>query len=472
MASSRNSTNRNKRRAGIDSGINEAERALKECLARVSFSASLPAVAIAYSGGLDSSMLLHLAHGLSKQYPLRLFAFHIHHGLNPRADEWLSHCERTAQAYDVPFAARKVRIDEQSGLGVEETARRARYAALGDLCREHGVPLLLTAHHEDDQAETVLLQLLRGAGMPGLSGMPSFSDHHDLLGAGVALGRPLLSISRAMLGEAALHAGVSYVDDDSNLDSRYRRNAIRHRIAPALQELFPSYAQCITRSSRHAQQAQRLLDELAAIDLAACSCNDNSQALNLTVLRTLPLDRIDNLLRFWLHRQGKLMPSEAQLFQIREQMLGAASDSEPRYSCGELHLLRIGSRIELLSDLDEPPATAILLNWEGQESIELPEWKGRLILRHCDEGGISVERLRQGPLVLHPRSEKEKLKLATNRPGRELKKLYQEAAIFPAKRRWLPLVSLQDQLVFAAGLGMDCRACDAVPGIRLHWENP
>lgn len=416
-------------------------------------------------------MLLHLAHRLSKEYPLRLFAFHIHHGLNPRADEWLTHCERTAQAYGVAFASRKVQVDRQSGLGIEETARRARYAALGELCREHGIPLLLTAHHEDDQAETVLLQLMRGSGLPGLSGMSSYADRHDLLGAGVALGRPLLSISRAMLSEAVTHLSVTHIDDDSNLDSRYKRNAIRHCIAPVLSRFFPSYARCITRSSRHVQQAQRLLDELAEIDLASCACSDTPRALNLNALRALPADRIDNLLRFWLYTQGMNIPSEAQLFQIRAQMLAAASDREPRYSCGALHLQRVGSRVELLSDLGEPPDSPVQLKWEGQSSIALPEWKGRLIFLLGPENGISAERLRRGPLVLHPRSGKERLKLAMNRPSKELKKLYQEAGIFPAKRRWLPLVSLQDQLLFAAGVGMDCRTFDAVPGIRLEWEN-
>src|SRR5690606_38645747 len=222
MASSRKSTRRTESADRLD----RVERALKDCLARVCFSAEPPAVAVAYSGGLDSSILLHLLHRYSQTHPLKIFAFHVHHGLNVLADSWLQHCEQVAHSYGVTFAARKVQVDARSGLGVEEAARQARYAALGDLCREHGAPLLLTAHHADDQAETVLMQLLRGAGLPGLSGMPGFSDQHAL--AGVALGRPLLGVSRAMLEAEVARLGLPHVHDDSNDDVIYRRNAIRH----------------------------------------------------------------------------------------------------------------------------------------------------------------------------------------------------------------------------------------------------
>lgn len=468
MASSRNSTSLTK----VDAWIGNAERALKDILARVSFSSSPPTVAIAYSGGLDSSMLLHVVSQFAQRHPLKIFAFHVHHGLNPKADEWLDHCKQVSQAFDISFMARRVKVECGAGTGVEESARRARYAALGDLCREHEVPLLLTAHHEDDQAETVLLQLLRGAGLPGLAGMPQFMARHELLGEQVALGRPLLAVSRSVLAAAAAQLSLSHIHDDSNDDIRYRRNAIRHRLAPVLHELFPSHARCISRSSQHVQQAQRLLNELAELDLARCVCSDASSMLDLQELRALSMDRVDNLLRHWLVKQAVPAPSTAQLQEIRSQMLDASSDSAPLYVCGSLILRRAGSRLMREHTADSPPVSAIMLNWRGESCIYVPEWKGRLVFTECEEGGISPVRLRQVPLVLHARRGKERLRLAPNRPSKSLKNLYQESGLFPAERRWLPLVSLQNQLVFAAGLGMDCRVLDASPGMRLHWENP
>jgi tRNA(Ile)-lysidine synthase len=465
MANSRNSISRNNPADWVGS----VERALKDCLARVSFSALPPRIAIAYSGGLDSSMLLYAARDFAERYPVSLFVFHIHHGLNPRADEWLAHCEQVAQSYGITFAARRVRVDKQSGLGVEEAARRARYEALGDLCREHDVPLLLTAHHQDDQAETILLQLMRGAGLRGLSGMPAFAAKHELLGQGVALGRPLLEISRGGLADESLRLKISHIDDDSNEDVRYRRNAIRHRVVPVLRQIFPGFESRVSRSSAHLQQAQRLLDELGEMDLVRCQLDDGS-GLDLNAMKSLSAERTDNLLRYWLSRQSISLPSQAQLQQIRQQMLHASLDSEPRYACAELHLRRVGTRLVRDEEAGSPPQTKKLLHWQGEGVIELPEWRGKLLFRECTEGGISAHSLRQGPLVLHPRSGHERLKLAAGRPSRTLKNLYQEAGLLPAERRWLPLVSLQDRLVFAAGLGMDVRRVNAGAGLCLHWE--
>ncbi len=466
MASSRKSA----RRIESDDWHLRIERALKDCLARVCFSTSPPAVAVAYSGGLDSSVLLHWLHRFSQQHPLKVFAFHIHHGLNPQADSWLAHCERIACSFGVSFAACKVVVDAGSGLGVEEAARRARYAALGELCREHGVPLLLIAHHEDDQAETVLMQLLRGAGLPGLSGMPSCMQKHELLGEGVALARPLLTVARRTLEAEAARLALPHIHDDSNDDIAYRRNAIRHRIMPAMRELFPSYSNCIHRSSLHAQQAQRLLEELAGMDLQRSTCSDEQGGLNLDVLRNLSGDRVDNLLRYWLSGQGMHLPSHAQLQQIRRQMLHAVPDSEPLYAGGEFRVRRIGMRLVLEENAGEPPSLGQTLVWRGEASISVPEWKGRLVFQEGAPLGVDAQCLREGAIVLHPRSGQERLKLAANRPSRTLKNLYQEAGLFPAERRWLPLVSLQDRLIFAAGLGMDIRHLGASPGVVLHWE--
>jgi tRNA(Ile)-lysidine synthase len=467
MANSRNSRSRNDI-GGLQSGF---ERALREILARVSVSA--PAIGIAYSGGLDSTILLRLAGGYALRHGLRIHAFHIHHGLSPNADEWLSHCEREARRCGIPFAARRVTVAADDGRGIEEAARVARYAALGDLCRQHEVPLLLTGHHQDDQAETVLLQLMRGAGLRGLSGMAQWQDGHPLLGGAIALGRPLLSMSRALLERAAQELKLAYVLDESNADTRYRRNALRSRIIPVMESDFPGLASRVARSALHIQSAQALLDDLAMIDLAACSAGGGHEALDLARLEELPIRRAGNLLRLWLSLQGLELPSTARLEEIRSQLFGGAPDTHPFFDFGNARLHRIGNRLELHPVLGTPPQEAIRLQWRGEQEIPVPQWRGRLIFERSGFG-LDANRLRQGPLSLQPRSGRERLKIAANRPSKSLKNLFQESSIAPWQRQWLPLLYLDAELVFAAGLGMDVRRLDMHPamdeGIAVSWK--
>ncbi|HEY1150958.1 MAG TPA: tRNA lysidine(34) synthetase TilS, partial [Pseudoduganella sp.] len=233
-------------------------------------------VAIALSGGLDSSALLHLSHAWSRSAtPIvspadapeldaaltpRLYAFHVHHGLSPNADAWLAHCERACAALGITFASRRITLDDKRS-GTEAAARKQRYAALGQMCREHGVKLLLTAHHQDDQAETILLQLLRGSGPAGLSGMDAANRAPGLLGSDdILLARPLLAASRTELEQYVREHGITHIEDESNADQRYARNALRHSVMPQLERAFPGYQERFARSARHAQSAQRLLD--------------------------------------------------------------------------------------------------------------------------------------------------------------------------------------------------------------------
>lgn len=466
------------------------ERALEAILARVVVSGD--ALALAYSGGLDSSLLLHLLAGHAQRNGRRLFAFHVHHGLSPHADDWLAHCAQQATALGVRFDAARVVLPDLAEHGVEQAARLARYQALSALCRRHQVSLLLTAHHQDDQAETVLLQLFRGAGLPGLSGMADAADIHPLLGDALALGRPLLGCRRSELASAAAQLGVAFIDDESNADTRYRRNAIRQLILPLIEAHFPGATTAMARSSRHWQAAQQLLDDLAAIDLAHCVEADPGTAtgfvadvhgeggegeahglgaLRLDRVAGLSVERIDNLLRYWLAKRGaRRPPSEAQLVQLREQMLGAASDAHPSLDLGGLTLQRQGGRLVVANQpAAEPPEADIVLRWTGQNRIEVPEWQGVLRFERGG-GGVSAERLAASVLSMRRRHGGERLMPAAGRPSRSLKNLYQEAGIPARQRAWLPLVYLDDTLMFAAGLGMDARHAAAGEGVRLVWQ--
>ncbi|MEO0314539.1 MAG: hypothetical protein RI928_995, partial [Pseudomonadota bacterium] len=341
MANSRKSPPLSNSTPSLDSVF---QRALEDILARVVVSDRIvPRIALAFSGGLDSTVLLHLAAAACKQRGIKLFAFHIHHGLSPNADHWLAHCEAQAQQVGVGFVAREVQINPHDKLGIEQAARLARYDALADMCISNHVPLLLTAHHQDDQAETVVLQLLRGAGLPGLSAMAMLQSEHPLLGAGIALGRPLLEMTRADLECWADTQAIKHIVDESNDNLRFRRNEVRHQLMPLLEQQWPGVQKSIARSAKHLQTAQRLLDELAAMDLQRCG---DADSLVIERISQLSNDRLDNLLRYWFLQCGAdHYPSDAQLYQLREQMLHARDDAHPLLSLCGLTLERHAGRL-------------------------------------------------------------------------------------------------------------------------------
>jgi tRNA(Ile)-lysidine synthase len=379
----------------------------------------------------------------------------------------------------VPFDHREVTV-EKGRSGVEAAARKQRYAALGEMCRAHGVDLLLTAHHLDDQAETVLLQLLRGSGPAGLSGMDESNRARSLLGDDkLVMARPLLAVARAELEAFAAEQGIGWAEDESNSDPRYARNALRHQVMPVLAQAFPGFQRRIARSSAHAQSAQRLLDELAEQDLAACLVD---QAIDLARLRLLSRDRIDNLLRHWFSRRGFGMPSTAWLEQMVAQLLSAREDAQPLVSHPEVDARRHRDRLYLvpkqpeLAGLRDPDDEGIIVKhaqaftWRGEASMAFPDYGGVL---HFDVAarGLDPAWLKGRALEIDFRKGGERLKLAPNRPTRGLKQLFQAADVPVWERSRLPIVSSGAELLFAAGLGMDCRHVSEGEGrIALRWH--
>jgi tRNA(Ile)-lysidine synthase len=439
------------------------------------------AIAIACSGGLDSSVLLQLAHAYARAHGITLFAFHVHHGLSPNAHAWLAHCERSCTELGVGFDHRRVDVAKAKS-GTEAAARKLRYAALGEMCRMHGVRLMLTAHHLDDQAETVLLQLLRGSGPAGLSGMDSANSAPGLLGnPELVMARPLLSVSRAELEEYARQQGITWVDDESNSDQRYARNALRHQVMPVLAQAFPGFQQRFARSAAHAQSAQRLLTELAEQDLAACLAGDE---IDIEQLRLLSLDRTYNMLRHWFATRGLNMPSTAWLVEMVTQLLEAREDAQLLVTHPDCHIRRHRARLFItpkLVDLEgmrDPDDEGVFekfgeaFRWNGEAQLRFPAYGGVLHFEPAAQG-FDASWLRAQPLVIDFRKGGERLKLALSRPTRSLKAHYQAADIPAWERARLPIVSTNDELLFAAGLGMDCRHLgDGSDGlIALRWES-
>ena len=442
---------------------------------------SLAPIAIAYSGGLDSSALLELAHAYGQQHQLPVFAFHVHHGISPNADAWLAHCASRCAALGVRFEGVRVVLGSSKS-GVEAAARKLRYAALGALCKQHGIGLMLTAHHLDDQAETVLLQLLRGSGTAGLSGMDGANAAPELLGnPELVMARPLLPVSRGELEAYVAARSIAYVEDESNTHPRYARNALRHQVMPALAQAFPGYQERFARSAAHAQSAQRLLTELAAQDLATSLVDG---CIDVAKLRAMSLDRAYNMLRHWFALRNLRMPSTAWLTEMVAQLVEARVDAQLLVTHPDCHIRRHRDRLHItpkLADLAgqrDPDDEGVLVkegerfSWNGEASMAFPDYGGVL---HFDaaEQGFPVEWLRAQRLTIVFRKGGERLKPAPNRPTRALKYHYQACDVPAWERERLPIVSSGKDLLFAAGIGMDCHqfgADDSGSCIALRWE--
>lgn len=442
------------------------EQAFKRALEAIPARVLHGGLAVAYSGGLDSTVLLHLAAQWAREQGLPLHALHVHHGLSANADAWALHCQQVCAA--LGLACRVMRVSVQAeGEGLEQAARQVRYRALFAACRELQVQALLTAHHQNDQAETVLLNLLRGAGVAGLGGIHEQTLRSDA--AQVHLLRPLLDQSRATLQAWAESQHLSWVEDESNQALHLRRNRLRNSLLPAIEEHFPAASAALARSARHLRDAQRLLEQLASIDMQSAT-RQAGAALDLASVSALAPERIDNLLRYWLKQRGLLAPTSAQLEDVHRQVLEAAADRQPGIRLGDFILHRARGLLQLSPAVPAPPGQDLPVEWKGEASIAVPSWHGRLCITPCAGEGVPAAVLESG-LRISPRRGGERLRLHADRPSRSLKNLYQENELPAWRRPWLPLVFGSSGLLYAAALGMNSESLQAGPAYRLHWES-
>lgn len=433
-------------------------------------------IAVAYSGGRDSTALLHAtaraAAALNAQADacLQVLALHIHHGLSRQADAWLQHCEAqcagwVAAGLPVQLRVHRVTAQPQTGQSIEAWARGERYTALDQLCRASGVHLLLLAHHQRDQAETLLLQALRGAGVAGMAAMP-LQQWRD----GLCWARPWLGQSRQQIEAYVQAHSLSFVDDDSNGDPRYARNRLRLQVWPGLTQAFPQAEASLAAASTWAQEALALHDEVAQADLAGLVSQDG---LNLPALLEFSPARASNALRAWLSAVSG-QPARASL--VRRLLQEAAGQEAGQWPCadGVLRLYRgclaWESALERADSLGSAsPRHEVDLSQPG----DYPEaaWGGVWRVQPVSQGGVAPHRLAR--LLMCARVGGEQFQKAPGCPPRSLKKSYQEAGI-PAWRRQGPLLLTEGTpvLVFAPGLGLDARHW-AAPGeaqLSVCWE--
>lgn len=404
-----------------------------------------------YSGGLDSTVLLHLLAGLRGAFSFQLSAVHVHHGLSVHADDWAAHCLKRCAELDIPLRVARVRVD-LAGQGPEAAAREARYRVFAELAAD----TLALAHQRDDQAETVLLQLLRGGGLKGLAAMP----WERALGH-VRVLRPLLDASREEIGAYAHKQGLIWVDDDSNVDPALRRNAARHHLLPVLEAWFPGASITLARAAGQFAESARLLDTLAELDGA-----DAPEGLDLAYLARMDEARARNLLRHYLESRGVPVQRE-RLHEALAQMLAARGDAEPRVDFGAYSLRRFQGRVVLVAPLPAPRER--LWPWQGEAELELGA-SGRLIFARMTGRGLRLpERA-----TVRLRAGGERLRPDARRPTRSLKNLLREAAVPPWLREHLPLLYVNDRLAWAAEVGADA-AFQVGPeetGWLISWQKP
>ncbi len=276
-------------------------------------------VAVALSGGIDSVALALVAAQVCIERGHPLHFFHIHHGLYAQADAWAAHVQVLADDLGVPLSVRRVAVEQGSGLGVEAAARNARYLALADLAVAQDVKAILLAHHRQDQAETVLLRLLRGAGVLGLGAM-----HADVLRGGLRLVRPWLDFDRdALVAQARAYtarSGWEPIADPSNIDAQFARGALRAELMPVLDVRWPAWRQTLTRHAKQAQETAQILDEVAATDWQALEPDHEGMSFSLQRWRVLSEPRQALVLRYWLNQQGVAMPGERRLAELMRQL--------------------------------------------------------------------------------------------------------------------------------------------------------
>lgn len=390
---------------------------------------------LAYSGGVDSQVLLFL---LSQIEGLDVRAVYIDHGLQATSSDWAKHCALSCQQLNIPFQSLSVNAKAEPGESPEAAARHARYAQLASLIGPDDC--LLTAQHQDDQAETLLLQLLRGSGAAGLAAMPFstrfFQGWHV---------RPLLGFSRQHILDFAREQQLAWVEDPSNQDERYDRNFLRNRLMPLLQQRWPSVSQSLSRAAELQAENAVVLEQLAAKDLQVIETPRDS----LAIAHVLLLDemRQRNLLRYWIRQQGYGLPSRAILQQIQQQMLHSRDDACPQIHWAQADMHRYKGHLYLIPSGQHDSRQ--IFQWDGRQVLSLPSLQQQLVMQSVTGQGIDADYL--DGLTVRFRTGGEVIKPAGRKETHSLKKLLQEAEVPPWLRQRIPLIYHNDDLIAVVG---------------------
>lgn len=417
---------------------------------------------VAFSGGVDSHVLLHqLAQLHQPDDVIVLDAIYINHNLSAYSEDWGVHCETICKSLDIPYKQINVQAKALAGESPEEKARLVRYQAFeSEMQINHW---LLTAQHQEDQAETLLLQLLRGSGADGLAAMP----FKRTLGSGMHY-RPLLKISKEQIVTFANENTLQWIDDPSNQDQNIARNYLRHTIMPALKSKWPETTSMLSRSSNWLAESSNLMEEIAEQDYQLCK--SDYQSLKITELNQLSLSHQKNLLRYWFHLLGLQRPGVEKLNVIFEEIIGAREDANPCLNWQGISIRRYQNKLYItatLSDID----TSWQMNWDLNSALNLSDNWASITSMKVAEGGLSNKLLGQ-VLTVKVRSGGEHCHPVERSKSRSLKKLFHEYSVPPWLRDRWPLLYLGERLIAVPGLFI-CKGFEAQStevGIKLLLE--
>ena len=401
---------------------------------------------LALSGGVDSVVLLHLLYQLQKKHNFTLKASHVHHGLSKNADKWVIFCEKLCRKLSVSLDVHHIKLPQKKSLGIEGEARRLRYEKL----LQSKSDVVVLAHHEDDQAETFLLQLIRGAGVKGLSSMAHFDEVRKVW-------RPLLNTSRTDIESYAKKHKVKWIEDESNLNIDFDRNFIRLKVLPILKNRFSHIIKVISRSSAHLTEAQYLLDDLAKIDLKNYLKSDNyKHKLHVKALDKLSNPRAKNVLRYWLEINDQLMPSKDLLDELLRQVLTAKKDAELKIQLSkDFEIRRYKDEIYIVQKNQQGQKNYEII-WKGESEILLPNGT-QLNFKKVKGRGINFKFLNDQKLKIRNRQGGEFFKPDSKRPTKKIKQLLQESDSPPWERESLPLIFIGGELAFVPNFGIDIK---------------
>ena len=399
---------------------------------------------VAYSGGIDSSVLLHALGQQRDQLQSELIAIHINHGLSPNAEHWVQHCQSFCETRKLRFEKAAIDTADNKGKSPEAWARELRYKAMADFMEKDDV--LLTAHQQDDLAETILLQLLRGSGPEGLSGIPEIRP----FGTGW-IARPLLSFTRKELEGIAAREQLQWIEDESNSNVAFDRNFIRHCVMPVIAERWPSMSRTLSRSARHQAEMAMLMDEIASSDLDKIH-NTELNTLKIKDINNLSDARKRNALRFWLKKTGLPVPGAGIIENIINEVINAKRDSTPCVGWEGAEVRRYRDLVYAMQNLKEQDSE-VTYKWCLNRPLELNV--GRLEARLTKGKGLKSSCIKDNIIDVRFRYGGESIRPAGRKYTHDLKKLFQEIGIPPWQRDRIPLLYLEGKFAAVPGLWID-----------------
>ena len=416
-------------------------------------------IGVALSGGVDSVVLLHALSQVKTKLKLKLNAIHIHHGLSKNADNWLDFCTKECKKLSISLSSEKVNIEPNLAMGVEGAARKSRYQAL----EIHKKEIIALGHHQNDQAETLLLQLFRGSGLNGLAAMPIFDQERGIW-------RPLLGVNREIIEGYAKENNLNFIEDESNNNLQFDRNFLRKEILPLIKSRYPNIINTISRSSENIAEGLILHKAIAKED-ANLYFSENKEHLSLSMIKELDKERVINLIRWWLDVNKQMMPTKKTMNELYNQIKIVKKDSQINIHISSETSVRAYNDFLWLVKITKDKHSYDLI-WKGEDELDLPG-SSKLLFKPILGQGISLDKVGSSILRIQNRKGGERFKPKRNQPTRTLKYLLQEMNMPPWERATLPIVYSEDMLVAVPNYGVhhEFVADKDQLGFNIEWVN-